>query len=353
MSYKIAAGRKCSAPMHRNSAMNHFSGQVLILSCLLLPGVAKLSHAAPLLPDLFPWADQTRDFMYDGVFDTTTIWNKVLYRFHGVLPNIGAGALELREVTHADNSQDVYQRIYQSEGGITETLIGTFPDADPPYGHLYLVGIAQYNLRSVIGENGLGPVVSSHDKISYALVDSLSYDLTLPNAPLIRKYRSSDEFLGISVGWADLYSRSTQGQWADATGLPSGKYWLEVIADPYQRIQESDETNNTTRVLLDLTIPSPEILPGDYNQDGIVDAADYTVWRNKLGTTVLTPGTGADGDGDGKITAADYPVWKLHYGDQEIAAAGNSHPIPEPSAPILVAVLIAMLASSPCARPSR
>ena len=33
-------------------------------------------------------------------------------------------------------------------------------------------------------------------------------------------------------------------------------------------------------------------LPGDYNQNGIVDAADYTVWRDNLGSgTVRSPTT--------------------------------------------------------------
>lgn len=52
---------------------------------------------------------------------------------------------------------------------------------------------------------------------------------------------------------------------------------------------------------------------GDYNLDGTVDAADYTVWRNSLGATV-TPYTGADGDRNGLIEAADYQVWKSHFG---------------------------------------
>ena len=40
--------------------------------------------------------------------------------------------------------------------------------------------------------------------------------------------------------------------------------------------------------------PVPD-LPGDYNHNGIVDAADYVVWRKGLGTT---------------YTQADYDVWR-------------------------------------------
>jgi hypothetical protein len=55
------------------------------------------------------------------------------------------------------------------------------------------------------------------------------------------------------------------------------------------------------------------LLPGDYNHDGMVDAADSTVWRNAMGAAV-EPGTGADGNGDGVIDDDDYEVWKHNFG---------------------------------------
>ncbi len=52
--------------------------------------------------------------------------------------------------------------------------------------------------------------------------------------------------------------------------------------------------------------------PGDYNGDGNVDAADYTVWRDNLGST---SNLDADGDGSGTVDAADYTVWTSNFGD--------------------------------------
>jgi hypothetical protein len=52
---------------------------------------------------------------------------------------------------------------------------------------------------------------------------------------------------------------------------------------------------------------------GDYNRDGCVDAADYTVWRDTLGLTVPIY-TGADGNGDGVIDQADYLLWRSNFG---------------------------------------
>ena len=51
-------------------------------------------------------------------------------------------------------------------------------------------------------------------------------------------------------------------------------------------------------------------LPADYNGNGVVDSADYSMWRKTLGSTV-PPGTGADGDFDGQVTQADYDVWRF------------------------------------------
>ena len=62
---------------------------------------------------------------------------------------------------------------------------------------------------------------------------------------------------------------------------------------------------------------------GDYNGDGSIDAADYTVWRDQFGRAV-TPLAGADGDGSGVVDADDYSVWKSNFGRSVPAASGTS-----------------------------
>lgn len=90
------------------------------------------------------------------------------------------------------------------------------------------------------------------------------------------------------------------------------------------------------------------LIPGDYNQDGIVDAADYVVWRKFLGTTGVTAYTGADGDGDSTIDQDDHGVWRAHYGETlpppgsgsgAVAASSPSTPgeVPQESVSALVA----------------
>ena len=58
--------------------------------------------------------------------------------------------------------------------------------------------------------------------------------------------------------------------------------------------------------------PNPKL--GDYNNNGIVDAADSTVWQDTLGQEVFEPGDGADGDESGTVDAGDYDFWADRFG---------------------------------------
>jgi outer membrane protein assembly factor BamB len=79
-------------------------------------------------------------------------------------------------------------------------------------------------------------------------------------------------------------------------------------------------------------------VPGDFNNDGTVDAADYIVWRNGLGTS---------------YTQADYDAWRANFGRSAdaIATAGMapgpvSADIPEPASALIAALFIAFPASA-------
>ncbi len=77
------------------------------------------------------------------------------------------------------------------------------------------------------------------------------------------------------------------------------------------------------KIYFDLTSAADVVLTppaGDYNGDGHVDAADYSVWRNSMG--MMGSGLAADGNGDGKVDAADYDVWKNHFGQGTGAGGG-------------------------------
>jgi outer membrane protein assembly factor BamB len=70
-------------------------------------------------------------------------------------------------------------------------------------------------------------------------------------------------------------------------------------------------------------------LPGDFNNNGTVDAADYIVWRNGLGTA---------------YTHTDYAAWRANFGRSAAGAATAGLPsslnpaVPEPAATVSMAI---------------
>ena len=80
------------------------------------------------------------------------------------------------------------------------------------------------------------------------------------------------------------------------------------------------------------------VLHGDYNQDDVVDAEDYTVWRDALGSSVTLPNDSTPG----AVTQADYVVWKNNFGqsgNMNLLAATAS--VPEPTSMVLLLALFA------------
>jgi hypothetical protein len=91
---------------------------------------------------------------------------------------------------------------------------------------------------------------------------------------------------------------------------------------------------------------------GDYNNNGVVDGADYVTWRNAGPTDTLpndsTPGT---------VNAADYTVWRQQFGASSVgpstlfrglvryvtAFSGGGTAVPEPTSFVLVGLGFATL----------
>jgi T5SS/PEP-CTERM-associated repeat protein len=68
-------------------------------------------------------------------------------------------------------------------------------------------------------------------------------------------------------------------------------------------------------------------LPGDYNQNGVVDAADYVVWRDNEGTTNSLPNDPLGGT----IGQAHYDQWRAHFGNTAgVGAASRAALIQSP-----------------------
>jgi cyclophilin family peptidyl-prolyl cis-trans isomerase len=83
------------------------------------------------------------------------------------------------------------------------------------------------------------------------------------------------------------------------------------------------------------------VAAGDYDRNGVVDTADYVLWRKTRNSTV-TAYSGADGNGSGFIDAADYTVWRNNLGNIRGTASGSGSgslagaEVPEPMSTFLM-----------------
>ncbi len=74
-----------------------------------------------------------------------------------------------------------------------------------------------------------------------------------------------------------------------------------------------------------LTSNAPAGVPGDYNGNGVVDMADYVLWRNggPLQNEINTVGT---------VDASDYTAWRSKFGNTSGSGSGlGSAAVPEPT----------------------
>jgi hypothetical protein len=109
--------------------------------------------------------------------------------------------------------------------------------------------------------------------------------------------------------------------------------------------------SNLFDVITELNFTSGARLPGDYNRDDSVDAADYVVWRKTLGQSGLVPYSGADGDGDGNVLQADLDVWRANFGNTGHGSGSATAPVPEPFSAVLAVSWLIVLAAHPRPQP--
>ena len=99
---------------------------------------------------------------------------------------------------------------------------------------------------------------------------------------------------------------------------------------------------------------------GDYNSNGAVDAADYTIWRNAFNTAGTLPNQNPAAATPNLIDQEDYAFWKANFGNVGGGFSGPGTPVqgfvryvtsgaaagaavPEPSSVLLVGIGLASL----------
>jgi hypothetical protein len=138
--------------------------------------------------------------------------------------------------------------------------------------------------------------------------------------------------LTATAGTGPYFMPNDQGM----NGYTGGAAITKFGSNAWQQFPAASDHGFKTFVL---TSGAPELF-GDYNNNGVIDAADYSVWRK----TVAAGGTVLPHDATpGVVDANDYSYWRAHYGNVPGAGAAAlaSASIPEPVSLVLFAAAFA------------
>jgi hypothetical protein len=117
---------------------------------------------------------------------------------------------------------------------------------------------------------------------------------------------------------------------ASLSTSPSGGTLLETLTIPVNvtipiAVDASTSVNLILTGQLIATAELPATIPGDFNEDGTVDGADYVVWRKGV---------------DVAPTSANYEQWRTNFGQTQAGVGGTeaNAAVPEPNSCLLVCV---------------
>jgi len=151
------------------------------------------------------------------------------------------------------------------------------------------------------GDADTGIPAANQFHLEFTLVDANTYNLTL--SPL---------------GGGLPYFTQTGALLGGTTGVAINRLRISAYGT-------GSSTDGSKELFFDnLSLNAPD-MPGDFNHDNKVDAADYVVWRNN------------------GLDASAYGVWKSHFGESSLGAASvassSGANVPEPAALLVFAAL--------------
>ncbi|MGH2952771.1 MAG: lysyl oxidase family protein [Solirubrobacterales bacterium] len=234
-----------------------------VLACLVAAPAA--FGQEPLLPDMktqaLPVDSQGIDITGDEL------------RFANSWENHGRGPYEIAPVEGfefedcdgdgEDDDVPITQRIYLDMNSSTvferpeDTDTEDFGSACMIYhdihDHYHVNDVGLYTLLA----EPTGAQIGDSIKTTFCMGDGAAFDSTLPGAPPGAYYDFNSckdaTYQGISVGWFDTYTKTTQGQSIDIAGIGAGNYCLRSEFDPFNQFAELNDDNNLVeqRYLID------------------------------------------------------------------------------------------------------
>ncbi|MEM8495978.1 MAG: SGNH/GDSL hydrolase family protein [Planctomycetota bacterium] len=247
--------------------------------------------------------------------------------------------------------------IQDLEEQVPNYLSGRTPAAD----ELFVVFAGSNDL--IESTNNVGSAIASLDAELNRLAEAGARQFFVPNLPrldLVPRSRGTSAEVPLRAAVAsfnvqlDAVLDDLESDYADAAvyRLDVATIFSDVFADPtafgFTNVTDStqglsgidpatylfwDDLHPTTaghELLADFALDAilgTTSLVGDYNGNGEVDAADYTIWADSFGSTL---DLAADGNGDGVVDAADYTIWADNFGNATPLNA-DALRIPEPT----------------------
>ncbi|MFO0788570.1 MAG: hypothetical protein U0805_03870 [Pirellulales bacterium] len=191
-------------------------------------------------------------------------------------------------ITGADNSTTTYSGAISGAGSLQKTGTGTFT----------IDGAKSYTGDTKV----LGGTLSTN---SASLADTADVYLTTGSFFNLN-FAGTDTIDSLFIDGTSVAT----GTWG---GTGSGATHISTLL-------------TGTGLLQVTTVAAPPGVPGDYNNNGVVDAADYVLWRDggPLQNEVDTPGT---------VNNADYDAWRARFGNTSGSGSslGGNAAVPEPA----------------------
>ena len=139
----------------------------------------------------------------------------------------------------------------------------------------------------------------------------------------------------VDVDGSGFFAISTDSGGYTVPVSGDGNYEVTFSGGGFSDFVSTAIVSNGENVKIDYLV---SLLPGDYNGDGFVDAADFTVWRDNVGAPAGTLPNDIDG---GVIGTWQYDTWVANYGSS--SATSSASAVPEPSMAMLSLMGVSLL----------
>lgn len=243
----------------------------LVLVGLIAPGRAKAP--APLLPNLVPLTPSTVVGPFTGALDSfgyaypapvvvegclpdETVRNgaRRCLRYDTAAANRGRGPLEIA-YRFEPPATNAYQVVHRSDGSTVDRF-AVASEFHPTHAHFHFESFYVTRLwRYADGRRAGSKPVTTGSKSGFCPEDT-GGGAGDRRYGCLTDYRMGpagpEQVVGISAGWYDTYRVHLPDQYVEITGVPDGRYVLEVELDPDDNVRESNERDNVVCVLIAL-----------------------------------------------------------------------------------------------------